>query len=201
MNPASIALLEFDGVAAGVRACDAMVKRAPIALLKAGTVHPGRFLALLGGSVASVEEAWRIGLQDGRGFMIDDVFLPDVDRGLLDGVMGRRCGLEEEALGVLETNTVAALLRAADAGAKGADVRIAEVRLADDLGGRAFVFFDGPLTEVETALEIGFSRAGSDRVVHRTILPRLDADLRRLLSAATRFGPCAAIEPDGAEKG
>ena len=56
-----MALLEFKTVAAGVLASDRMVKRAPIALLRCGSIHPGRFLILVGGSVASTEEAFLVG--------------------------------------------------------------------------------------------------------------------------------------------
>jgi len=47
MQPA-IALLEFDSIAIGVRAGDAMVKRAPVEITYAGTVHPGKYLVLVG---------------------------------------------------------------------------------------------------------------------------------------------------------
>ncbi|MBE0565703.1 MAG: BMC domain-containing protein, partial [Krumholzibacteria bacterium] len=56
MNGA-FALLEFDSVAAGVLAVDRMLKRSPLALLRCGSVHPGRWLALVGGSVAAAQEA------------------------------------------------------------------------------------------------------------------------------------------------
>ena len=52
---AALALLEFESIASGIATSDAMVKRAPIALLRCGTIHPGRYLALIGGSVASTE--------------------------------------------------------------------------------------------------------------------------------------------------
>ena len=44
-------------IAAGILAGDAMVKRATLDVVHAGTVHPGRFLVLVGGSVGEVEEA------------------------------------------------------------------------------------------------------------------------------------------------
>jgi microcompartment protein CcmL/EutN len=196
---AALALLEFDSVAAGIRTADVMVKRAPIALLKAGTVHPGRYLVLLGGTVAPVEEAWRAGIEEGKRYLLDSVLLPDVHEEVYGGALGERRMLEEEALGVLETRTVATLLCAADAGVKGADVHIAELRLADDLGGRAFVLFDGRLNEVEAALEIGASRVEEETIYHTSLMPRLDGDLRRLLDAGTRFAPCDSIQPEGAE--
>ena len=40
-----MALLEFKNIATGVLASDFMVKRSPVALLRCGSIHPGRFLA------------------------------------------------------------------------------------------------------------------------------------------------------------
>lgn len=198
IHPA-LALVEFDSVAAGIRAADLMVKRAPIALLKAGTVHPGRFLVLIAGSVASVDEAWRAGVDAERPFLLDNVLLPDVHEEVFEGASGQRRKLDAEALGVLETNTVATLLRVADAGVKGADVHIAELRMADDLGGRAFVLFDGPLNEVEAALEIGVASVEAETIRHSSIMPRLDSNLQQILNAGTHFADCESMQPGGAE--
>ena len=62
----AMALLEFNTIAAGVLASDLMVKRSPIALLRCGTIHPGRFLILIGGRVASTEEAYTDGVALGE---------------------------------------------------------------------------------------------------------------------------------------
>ena len=43
MQPA-IALIEFESIAIGMRAGDTMVKRAPVEVTYAGTVHPGKYL-------------------------------------------------------------------------------------------------------------------------------------------------------------
>ena len=40
-----------------------MVKRSPVELLHAGTVQPGKYLILVGGGTAEVEESYREGLQ------------------------------------------------------------------------------------------------------------------------------------------
>ncbi len=199
MQHPALALLELDSVAEGIRAADVMVKRAPIALLKAGTVQPGRYLVMIGGSVASVEEAFIAGRVRAGDFLVDSVFLPDVDAGVYDAALGVRKALEQEALGVFETLFVASLLRAADAAVKGAAVGVAEIRMADELGGRAFVLFDGLVADVEAALDIAGSRVAADRTVAATIMPRLDGCLRRALTAGTRFAPCEPLQPEGAE--
>ena len=91
-----------------------------------------------------------------------------------------------------------ALLAAVDAAVKSTPVILSDVRLGDDLGGHALALMSGNLTDTETALAICDERAG-DQLLARSLLPRLDADLRSLLDEGTRFGSCAAFEPAGAE--
>ena len=196
----AIALLEFETVAAGVLAGDAMVKRSPVALLRCGTIHPGRFLILVGGSVASTEEAYAAGLQVGasQGALNDKVFLGDVHPALHDAVLGIRQKLDGDSLVIVETRSSPALLGAVDAAIKSTPVVLSEVRLGDDLGGHALALMSGDLFDVETALEICTERAG-DQLRARTLLPRLDSDLRSVLDQGTRFETCSAWEPSGAE--
>jgi len=196
----ALALLEFQTVAAGVRASDLMVKRAPIALLRCGTIHPGRFLILVGGSVASTEEAFLAGTQlgDAEQYLSGSIFLGDVHPSLHDAVLGTRKDMTGDALAVVETRSSPALLGAVDAAVKSTPVVLAEIRLGDDLGGHALALMSGDLTDAETALSICTERAG-DELLAKSLLPRLDPDLRKLLDQGTRFGQCPAFEPAGAE--
>lgn len=193
-------MLEFETVAAGILASDLMVKCSPIALLRCGTIHPGRFLILVGGSVASTEEAFAVGAQSGESdhALAGSIFLGDVHPMLHDAVLGARRGLVGDALGVVETRSSPALLGAIDAAIKSTPVLLSEVRLGDDLGGHALALVSGNLTDTETALAICAERSG-DQLLASTLLPRLDADLRYLLDKGTRFGDCPAYEPSGAE--
>lgn len=196
----AIALLEFETVATGVLASDLMVKRSPIALLRCGTIHPGRFLILVGGSVASTQEAFLVGKQfgDAKRALKGDVFLGDVHPYLHDAVLGMRRNLVGDALAVVETHSSPALLAAVDAAVKSTPVMLCEVRLGDDLGGHALAFMTGDLPDVETALDICTDRAG-DQLLAQSLLPRLDPDLRSLFDQGTRFGHCPAHEPASAE--
>lgn len=196
----ALALLEYETIATGILASDLMVKRAPIALLRCGSIHPGRFLILVGGSVASTEEAYVIGVQLGETerALRGSVFLGDVHPTLHDAVLGTRRDLTGDALAVVETRSSPALLAAVDAAVKSTPVLLSELRLGDDLGGHALALMSGDLTDAETALGIAVDRAG-DQLLARTLLPRLDADLRLVLEQGTRFGLCAAFEPASAE--
>ena len=116
----AMALLEFKTIAAGMLASDLMVKRSPIALLRCGTIHPGRFLILVGGSVASTQEAYAAGIELGEteGSLSGSVFLGDVHPYLHDAVLGTRRDLTGDALAVVETRSSPALLAAVDAAIK-----------------------------------------------------------------------------------
>ena len=91
MRPALL-LLEFDSIAVGIEVGDAMVKRAPLLTLHAGTVHPGKYLVMAGGEVADVEEAWIAGRSTASGFEVDEVFLPEVDPQVVSSLTGGPCG-------------------------------------------------------------------------------------------------------------
>ena len=195
----ALALLELSRIATGIATADRMIKRAPIALLKVGTVQPGHYLILIGGSVAATEEAYREGLDAAGTDLIGQVLLCDVDPQVHDTVLGRRRAPEAEALGVLETRGAAALLRATDAAVKGAAVTISELRLADGLGGHGIALFDGAIPDVEAALEIAVGCLEAADLLQETILRRLDEALRTALGGGTRFATSELIVPEGAE--
>ncbi len=188
----ALGLLEFSSVALGIRAGDAMVKRAPVATLHAGTVHPGKFLVLVGGEVASVEEAMRAGrvtAGSGAGELVDEIFLPAVHPDVVAAITGGRRPGAGEALGVIETTSVAATLGAADAGVKGARVRLLEVHLADGLGGKAYALFAGALTDVEAAVELAVrSLPRAELLVEQAVIARLHAEMRANLADHAEFG-------------
>ena len=186
LEPA-LGLLELDSIAAGIEAGDAMAKRAPIDVIRAGTVHPGKYLVLVGGAVADVEEALEAGREVGAAAVRGLVFLPHVHPDVVAALRGVRAAPAGEALGVIETSTVAATIEAADAGVKGARVRLLELRRADDLGGKGYLLLDGPVAEVEAAVEIGAARiAGSPGLVHR-VIARLHGEMAENLAADARF--------------
>ncbi|MBK6899376.1 MAG: BMC domain-containing protein [bacterium] len=193
----ALALLEYDSLALGIAAVDRMLKASPIALLKCGSVHPGRWLALIGGTVASVEAAYAAGVEETD----DAVLLRDPHPALRAALAGRPAGLRPDfALGALETGSAATLLKAVDTALKAAPVGLAELRLCDDLGGRGLALLHGELADVQAALAAGCEMAApAGRLSGRTLTPRLDAHFCGVLNAGTSFRDCVAAEPAGAE--
>jgi microcompartment protein CcmL/EutN len=183
----ALGLLEVESIAVGIEVGDAMAKRAPIDVIRAGSVHPGKFLILVGGGVADVEEALETGREIGGLFVRDEVFLPNVHPGVIEGLRGARSGSRGEALGVIETPTVPATIKAADAGLKGADVHLLELRLADDLGGKGYLLFDGPVSEVQAAVEIGMQQIQGTRGLNSRVIAQLHGEMAENLAADARF--------------
>jgi microcompartment protein CcmL/EutN len=184
----AIALIELSSVAAGAYAADKMAKRAPIDLLHAGTVQPGKYLILVGGGTAEVEESYREGMQAAPAEILDEVFLPQVDRQVVEALDGARQFARYESLVVLETSTMAAIVRATDAAAKGAQIEVAELRLGRGLGGRGLAILIGQRTDVEAAAEIASrSLAGRDVTLCHSIISNVHEQFASRLGQSSRF--------------
>lgn len=190
IDPA-LALLEYSSIAAGIEAADAMVKRAEMAVVQAGTVQPGRLLVLLGGAVAEIEEALKAGLNTAPDALIDHIFLPSVDPRVVQALSGKRHTeklTDNIALGIVETRTVPAAIQAADKGVKGAEVALMEMRLADGLGGKGIVFFTGLVADVEAALAIVGETLTETQQIRQVVIPQLHLDIASVVEVNTRFG-------------
>ena len=197
MQPA-IALLEFDSVAIGVCAGDAMVKRAPVEVTYAGTVHPGKYLVLVGGDVACVEESYAAGLEVGRQALVDKIFLPAAHPEVVRILRGMRGRVTGEALGIVETRTVASTLGAADRGLKGADVDLVELRLADRLGGKAYCVFSGAVADVEAAVDLAVDGLRDPaHLVARVVIPQFHHEMLANIEATPEFNLRLAMPGSG----
>ncbi len=186
----ALALAEFSSIARGIEAADAMVKKAPIAAIRSGTVQPGKYLVLIAGDEASVEESLAAGVEIGGEYLLDTVLLPQVHPSVVDAVGGGRELPEVDALGVIETTSVPATLQAADAGVKGADVVLLEVRMADGLGGKGICLFSGAVADVEAAVSIGVgSLPHPDVLLREVVIPALHEEMAENIWADTRFAP------------
>lgn len=184
----AIALVEFGSIAAGMFAADKMVKRAPIELLHAGTVQPGKYLVLIGGGTAEVEESYRAGMQAAPNEILDDVMLPDVHHQVVRALDGERRFQEFESMLVLETSAIASILRSTDAAVKGAVVELAELRVGNGLNGRGLAVLTGDLTNVQVAAEIaGNALDGRNVTLCHSIVSNVHEQFAGHVSNTTRF--------------
>ena len=169
---------------------DAMVKASPLGSIYAGTVHPGRYVIVVSGDTASVEVALDTGSALAAGALSDVVFLPDVHPTVVAAVISdtRLAECEGDALGVVETETIAAVIEAADAGVKAASVTLPTVQLADGLGGKGYALFSGDVADVEVAVDAAAARGtrrGSE--LRHVVIPQLHQEMRDNLARELRL--------------
>ena len=185
VSPA-LALLEFESIATGYLAADAMAKRAPIAHIVVGSVQPGRLLVLISGGVAEVEEAAAAGRSAAAGSLVDEVLLTAIHPGVVDGLLGALQPVTD-ALGIVESRSAASAIHAADAGLKGADVALVELRLSDGLAGKGICFFTGPVSAVEIAVEIACAVVSPGQFIHAVVIPQPSPEIGATLQVSSQF--------------
>jgi microcompartment protein CcmL/EutN len=187
-TPPAIALFEFDSIVVGTHTADAMVKKAPITIFRIGTIQPGRYLVLIGGSVAAVEESRKEGLRTGGEAITDEIFLPDVHPQVYAAVSGQRHPNQGDALGIIETSVMPIVVAAADKAVKAAMVTVVEIRLGDGLGGKGIVHVSGAVRDVQAAISAGVAAGTRPGVTTRyVIIPIQHDELRERIETTTEF--------------
>ena len=197
----AIAVVEFSSIADGIFTTDAILKKSPIAMIKSGTVSGGRYLTIFGGTTGSVGESLTEALTVGAGSVLDHAFLPDVHLKVHDAALGKRAACEQEAVAILETDTVAANIRAAEAAIKGTEVTLVEIRLAEyEMSGKAISVYNGELHEIESAMAIANDTLrGRSAFAHHRVIARPHDAVTSQLDATTRYADTKPHELEGEE--
>ncbi len=151
----SFGLIELTSIAAGFEVCDAMLKTAAVQLVLSRSICSGKYMVLVCGDVAAVRASVEAGSQVGRHSLIDSFVIPNVDESVVPAISGINKVEILEALGIIESFSVASLIEAADAAVKTAAVKLIEIRLAMALGGKAFVTMTGSVAAVRSAVDAG----------------------------------------------
>lgn len=174
-----IGVQEYASIALGVQALDAMVKAAPVEVITTRLVEPGRLVILLTGDVASVEASLAAGSSGRQGDLVDELFIQNLDPQVIPALRGEAQAGDWDALGVIECLSVASGIEAADAAAKAAAVRVAEIRLAGGMGGKSTVKLMGRIHEVEAGMASGVRvAADKGRLCRQVILANPHPDIR-----------------------
>ena len=150
----AIAAIETSSIAQGIVTADAMVKRAEVELLQASVLSPGCY--------------W--------------ILIPQLDDGVLPALRGVVTPSDADAVGVIETLTAASAIVAADAAAKAARIVLADLRLANGIGGKGVVTLAGTLPDGQAAIAAGRADAQKRGLLARAVVvPRMHPQLREHL--------------------
>lgn len=152
MKEPAIGLIEFKSVARGIIATDAIVKKAPVAILETHPICPGKYMVLFAGEVADVGESLTEGVRVGGDMVVNELFLPYVHPDIIPAITGTTVIERFGAIGVIETFSVASCVAAADKAAKATPAKMVEIRLANGLGGKAYFVMTGELYDIEASI-------------------------------------------------
>lgn len=169
----AIGIVELTSIAKGMELGDAMLKSANVTLLVSKTLCPGKFLLMVGGDVGAVQQA--VATADARAgdMLVDSLVLPNIHASVLPAIGGLNAVEQRQAVGVVETWSVAACISAADRTVKAANVTLVRVHMAFGIGGKCYMVVCGEIADVENAVTVACESAGEKGLlVYRTVIPR-----------------------------
>lgn len=173
----AIGLVELSSIARGLLVQDAMMKKAPVELLMSETTSPGKYLVLVDGDVASVQEATQAGIQGADSFLVDSLFIPHVHEQIVPAIQKHFQKIKLDSVGVIETLSVASAIVSADQALKTARVSLIEMRLGQGLGGKGYFVLSGDLSEIEAAVSSAIKvLEGSNMYLRSETIPRPHED-------------------------
>jgi microcompartment protein CcmL/EutN len=181
---AAIGLLELCSVARGVEVADAVLKEAHVELLFASPVQPGKYVMLFTGGVQEVTASLRRGAELAQQDLVDQLMIPQVHEQVVPMLRrnGGHINGQLDAIGVIETTTVASAILAADAAVKTAAVDLVDLRIANGLGGKSFFTLTGEVSDVRSSVAAGAGLAQTrGHLAREVVVPRPHADLGRYL--------------------
>jgi microcompartment protein CcmL/EutN len=179
-----IGVLELCSVARGMEVADSVLKEATVELLFATPVQPGKYVMLFTGSVQDVKNSAARGAQLAGQDLVDQLVIPQVHEQIVPMLRrkGGKINGALDAIGVVETTTVASSIVSADAALKTATVDLIDFRIANGLGGKSFFVITGEVSDVRSSVMSG-ARMAQERglLAREVVIPKPHAELVRHL--------------------
>jgi microcompartment protein CcmL/EutN len=183
----AIGLVELQSIAWGVDVADVMVKAAPVDFVDTFMVTPGKYVVLVHGDPSSVESSVAAGRGAASEQVLDWLLIPFVHPQVFPAILNRSTCERVQALGLIETASVAAGVLAADRAAKAAQVDLLQLVLARGIGGKSLLTLTGELFAVQAAVEAGKLEAeGAGKLVAMRVIPNPHPDLAGRVLRAVR---------------
>ncbi|MCC7070342.1 MAG: BMC domain-containing protein [Deltaproteobacteria bacterium] len=178
----AVAVVETASIARGFVVLDAIAKRAPVTVRRAAPVSPGKLVIVFGGELEATRESHHVALELAGSGLVDELLLPGAHPMLLpamDAVVEPAPG---DAVGIVETATVATAVHAADVALKAVTVAVPRMHLAVGVGGKGWFTVAGALADVEAALGAVKGAVREDRIVAIELIAQPHGEIRGFLS-------------------
>jgi microcompartment protein CcmL/EutN len=169
----AIGIVETSSIAKGFEIADTILKTAQVELIVNRTICPGKYMVLVGGSVDAVQSSVEAGVRVGAHTVVDHFVIANIHPSVFPAISGVTHLPELQALGVVESFSVASIIEAADAAVKATPVQLLSIHLAMAIGGKGFVSLTGDVASVQEAVEVAagvIQRKGL--LVEKVVIPR-----------------------------
>jgi microcompartment protein CcmL/EutN len=176
-------MVECTTVSTGFKAADDMAKAANVELLQAEATCPGKFVILITGELSAVRASVDRAAAAYEDKVIDTFVLGNPHESIFPAIYGTAEAGRIDALGVLETYDVAAMIVAADIAAKTAIVELLELRLAKGMCGKSYMTITGSVSAVQAAIDAAKQSAGDKGMfLDESVIARPSDQLMRFLN-------------------
>jgi len=173
-----IGMLEYKSISAGVESCDAALKAANVSLLYSMPVCAGKYIILFRGEVGDVKSSVETAKEVASELLIDSIVIPNLHEDVFPALTASTELPKVEAVGVVESFSIAASIIAADAALKAADIRMIEIRIAKGLGGKSFFTFTGEVGAVRESEKVAVEYLKEEGfLVYSMVLPNPHPEL------------------------
>ncbi len=174
----AVGCVETSSIARGLEAADAMLKASRVELLACNPTCPGKYIVMVGGMTSEVDASVSAGQRVASDTLVETTVIPRVHPQVIQAFTATTMPDEIAAVGMIETFSIVASVRAGDQAVKAARVDLLEIRLARALGGKAYVLFTGDVSAVRAALDAGSKAARENGLMlGQTLIPAPHPDL------------------------
>lgn len=178
----AIGIIEVSSIARGIELCDKMIKASEVDVLEALPMCPGKYVIIIGGRVADVENSVNVAAKEAGTALIDKLLIPNIDEQVFKAVNNTSSIDKIEALGIIETFSVASGILAADTAVKAASVNLIEVRLSRGMGGKSCITITGSVGNVKAAVSAGCEVISQDGLLAGfSVIPSPHEELKRFI--------------------
>lgn len=104
--------------------------------------------------------------------LVDSLVLPNIHASVLPAISGLNSVDKRQAVGIVETWSVAACICAADRAVKASNVTLVRVHMAFGIGGKCYMVVAGDVSDVNNAVTVASEVRVKRLLVYRSVIPR-----------------------------
>ncbi|MGD8189844.1 BMC domain-containing protein [Brevibacillus ginsengisoli] len=167
----SVGILELRSISKGFETADEMVKTAAVEVLTMRPICPGKFLIMIHGDEAAVEEAMNVGTTMAKGQAVDSFVLHGTHPAVIQALKHRYERGEIDAVGIWETSSVTSGLASFNKAIKESNIRLVRMICGNGIGGKFVAVMTGSVSDVREAIDICVRNTDEKRIVNVAVIP------------------------------